>query len=254
LRPRRAQVKFGAGKRLPPLRVMTHKSREVLLSGQIDRVDLVGNDRMASVIDYRLSETRLPLVDAFWGKSLSLLTAVLALMDGSEALGRPFQPIGFFFVPLQRKIEDQDPEGALMADDPNFPLKVKQRGLIDERYLQAFDRTLTPGDKSHVVEARLDKKYGEVCDRGRSDVLTPEQYRGLLAHTREKMIELADRLIDGDVSIHPYRIGKSSVCGHCGFRDVCRFEPAVNGYFLPSVTRRDEVVEALQAKGEETRS
>ena len=51
-----------------------------------------------------------------------------------------------------------------------------------------------------------------------------KHFAALLAHTRRRMGELADSVLDGDVCVSPYRLKDFSPCQWCAMKPVCRFE------------------------------
>ena len=143
-RPAWAKVRFGENCPLPPLRVRTPAGQDVLLSGLIDRVDLIGGGADAAVVDYRLSASALSLADVYWGVSLKLVTDLLALRDGGAKLagnagvaGGSLHPAAAFGVQMLRRIRDEHPDDALASTDERFHLRVKPRGVFDGRYAPA---------------------------------------------------------------------------------------------------------------------
>ncbi|GAG43003.1 unnamed protein product, partial [marine sediment metagenome] len=69
----------------------------------------------------------------------------------------------------------------------------------------------------------------------------------LLDHTRYKMGALADQLLDGDVAVHPYRLGTFSPCSWCSYRSVCRYEIGVSQTRDLPKYKRSDVFERLKA-------
>ena len=49
-------------------------------------------------------------------------------------------------------------------------------------------------------------------------------------------------MIEGVIEAKPYRIGKETPCGHCEYRSVCRFDPAINSYLMLAPMKRSEVL------------
>ena len=148
--------------------------------------------------------------------------------------------------------EVDHPSEALDPSDPRYLLRVKPRGVFDGTYLPALDKDITTG-KSDVVQVQV-KKEGGFGNRRSSDVAEPAEFNGLLAHVGGKLGELADGVMSGEVGVTPYRLNQQSPCPQCGYKSVCRFDPAINRYrTLPPMSKEqvlDKVAEGEGAAGE----
>ncbi len=246
-RPKYAELNFGEGGKLPPYRLATPHGHEIILSGKIDRVDVIENQAAFAVIDYKLSGRPLALGRVYHGLSLQLLTYLLVLQNAGEQLeGKKITPVAAFYSQLLRSLESVDhPEDGPDPTDPLFALKIKPRGIFDAGYIAAIDAELT-GGKSQVVAAHI-KADGEFGYRDNSDVATTAEFAALLKFVERKIVQLADEIIEGNISIRPYRIGRQSPCPHCEFRPVCRFDVSVNRYNpLPPMKRTAVLLQVLK--------
>jgi ATP-dependent helicase/nuclease subunit B len=45
-----------------------------------------------------------------------------------------------------------------------------------------------------------------------------------MKYVRSRIAELGDRMIDGDISVAPARLGTWVPCNFCEYRSVCRFD------------------------------
>jgi ATP-dependent helicase/nuclease subunit B len=229
---------------LPALMVQSARGTSVEIRGKIDRIDLLP-DGSACVVDYRLRIDSLNAARAFHGLSLQLLTYLLFL----EKNGKHLLPTGKlatmagFCVELLRQVRKQSPEGALSPDDPLFHLLVKPRGVFDHRCASKFDAELSDGE-SEVV-AMFVKKDGELGKRNTGDAVLPEEFAALLAHAEKRIGELSDRIVSGEISIRPSRLGRVAPCPQCEFRDVCRFEPAPGAYVELEPMKREQMLQRV---------
>jgi ATP-dependent helicase/nuclease subunit B len=121
------------------------------------------------------------------------------------------------------------PSEALDPSDPKFLLRVKPRGVVRGDFVPAFDQSLRDGP-SEVIQVSVRKSDGGWGNRRASDVADPAEFEALLGHVRRKLAELADGVLSGEVGVRPYRIGTDTPCPNCGYRSVCRFDPAVDRY------------------------
>jgi ATP-dependent helicase/nuclease subunit B len=242
-RPQRSGLAYDGKGGLAPLRVKTESGAEVVVRGKIDRVDNVAQH--VAVIDYRLGSNRLSLQDVYHGLSLQLLTGLLALQDsGRTPGGKPALPAAAFYLQMVRHLSDvKHPDEAADPDSPAFKLRVKPRGIFDAGVLPALDSNLMDG-ASEVVSVHVNKSGG-FGKRNATDVATAEEFSALLGHVRARIGNLADRILGGDVSITPFKLGTSSPCPRCEFKGVCRFEPSVNRYHHLTPLGREEALRRM---------
>lgn len=232
LRPRWTELSFGLRDAvLPALRLITPAGRVVDLHGKIDRVDLIEQESAFAVLDYKLHGDKLSLTSVYHGLSLQLLTYLLVLQAQSTSLfGKPLTPAAAFYVKLLRKLEQvADSRKAPDPSDPSFHLKHKPRGVFDARFLHHLDHELVPGGKSEVVQASI-KLDGQLGNAGQSDALPSHEFCALLEHVKRCIVELADRILQGEIAVWPYMMGRITPCPRCEYRSVCRFEVPVNRY------------------------
>jgi ATP-dependent helicase/nuclease subunit B len=242
-----SNVRFGDKEPLPPYRVTTPHNHQLRLRGKIDRIDLRRGSGEACAIDYRLSENTLSLMEVYHGLSLELLTYLLVLEASGEVLsGRKLTPAAAFYVRMLRWMGDvKHPTEAIGQDDPAFHLATKPRGVIDQQFAQAMDTELTTGT-SEVISAMI-KKDGTFGKKNSTDVATAQELSGLLNHVRQRLGELADGVLEGNIAIAPYMIGTKTPCPQCSYRVVCRFE--THGYRAMSKMNREEVLRLMVKDG-----
>jgi ATP-dependent helicase/nuclease subunit B len=136
------------------------------------------------------------------------------------------------------------PSEALDPSDPKFLLRVKPRGVVQGDFVPAFDASLSEGN-SDVIQVSIRKSDGGFGNRRASDVADKAEFEALLAHVRKKLAELADAVLSGEIGIHPYRIGTDTPCPGCGYRAVCRFDPAVDHYRNFTPMSKEQVFERI---------
>jgi ATP-dependent helicase/nuclease subunit B len=242
-RPAYANLRFGGdGAALPAHEVTTPRGRLVQLHGRIDRVDVNQKGTAFTVADYRLAAASLPLDQAYYGLSLQLLAQLLVVRDGASTLvGKPLAPAAAFLLGLLRSPGlVLHPDDAPSPDDPDFHLRHKPRGIIDERAIDSFHNASFDGQSPVVAAYR--KKDGTLGNRHVSDVAAADELAALLAWVDRRLGQAADRVVDGDVAVRPYMLGRQTPCARCDYRTVCRFEPGVNTYRVLQPMRREDVL------------
>jgi len=249
--PAFAELSFGGpyGK-LPGLTIDTPSHRSVILQGKIDRVDLIAGEAAFAVIDYKLHGNRLPLDRVYHGLALQLLTYLLVLQENGEKLtGKKITPAAAFYVKLLRQLEEvKHPDDAAAPDQPPIDLRVKPRGIFQENYLPSLDFNCVPTKASDVVKAHL-VKDGSCGYKGRNDNATTTEFAAIIQHVRQRVGELADLILDGQIEVDPYHIQGITPCPTCEFRSLCRFDPAINRYKYLQPMGREKVLQIVTEGG-----
>ncbi len=201
--------------------ITTPRGRRVQLHGIIDRVDVVelADSYGAAVVDYKNTrERKLDLTRVYHGLTLQLVGYLLALREAGESLtGRKVRPVAAFYLPLLQGFETMShPSQAASATEA-----YRFRGILDLTALDGLDTSAASDRKSRYMSAGLTK---EGKPHQNSDLASPNEFEAMMAHVSRKMGELADSLLDGNVSVTPYRLNKSSPCGLCPYMAVCRYE------------------------------
>jgi len=245
-RPMKVEFPFGfSGDSAAPLKLTTPKGRVVHLRGYIDRVDVaeLGNELLGTVIDYkRTTERRLDFTKVYHGLALQLVGYLLALEQSGESLtGRPIKPVAAFYLPLL------EPYKSVAHPSEEKKSRYQWRGIADVSALGALDKTVEPGSGSQYMSARITKK-GE--PHTNSDLARPGQLRDLMRHVGKMMGWLADELLDGNVSITPYRLGTKMPCTYCTYHSVCRFEIVTQTPRALDSFKKQDVLDMVEGEGE----
>lgn len=244
--PVRAGIRFGGRAGVAPLRLPLGNGRELQLLGEIDRVDLLSSKTSALLLDYRVRAEHLDLGRAILGLSLRLVTQLLVLRSNAPQIVGPenaanMRPAGALSVRLHRSFGSvKHPEEAPPPESEDFALRVKPRGVFDAAILQDLDPEIQPGETSDVVAAHV--KLDRGISAARSDAVSAEQLEALLDTIEAVIADIGRRILAGDISVSPYRIGRKSPCTSCDFRDVCRFDAELNGYRFLEVPDRSEAL------------
>jgi ATP-dependent helicase/nuclease subunit B len=234
-RPASTEFPFGldAEDGTPPLVITTPRGRSVALRGKIDRVDTIeiADQLAATVIDYKLGKRQAKFEEIHFGISLQLVTYLLVLSAiGKHASGKDVSPAAAFYVRLLRQIESvAHPDDATPVDTDEFHLTLpnKPRGVIDAQFAGELDRVTTEGSTSKAYALKVSQVPIETK---RADVLDHPTFAALIEWTRRKIGQIADRIIDGEVRVRPYRLRTLTPCSTCSYRSVCRFELPINRY------------------------
>jgi ATP-dependent helicase/nuclease subunit B len=241
-RPRAVELAFGLAEEgsLPALVLHTPKGRRLELCGRIDRADVaeLGREALFAVIDYkRQTARRLSLAEVYHGLALQLVTYLLALREhGRTWLGRQVQPAGAFYLPLLSRYRSVAHPGDAARGEDAAEDAWQARGLLNAEHFEVFDGQTTSG-RSPVVSAYV-KKDGSFGHLDSTDVAAAGQFAAVMDHVAERIVELGDRMLDGEIAVLPARLGHFIPCTYCRYRSVCRFDYQTNApRTLPEMSR-----------------
>ena len=271
--PIQLEVGFGPTETLPGIDIPLSEDDSLLLCGQIDRVDAAFLDGKVylRILDYKSRELSLALDSIYYGLNLQLLTYLDVALQGAEvllnttsALPSPETspenanifpqklPAGFLYFPvLEPQLEEKIPLSSEELEQHRVKaVKVSGYLLANPRVLEAMDSSFSTG-QSDLLSLKL-KKDG-TFKKG-SNVLTEDQFSLLNGYLHQWFRQTGEEILNGDISLSPYRRGKSTGCLYCSYKPVCHFDPYLpeNRYRDLPVLKQEEIWKRLEAMEEET--
>jgi len=207
------------------------------LSGSIDRMDtLLSEDEVfVKVVDYKSGDHKLDLVMVFHGISLQLVVYINEAMAEVERLhpDKAVRNAGVLYYHIDDPIVDGEPD-----DDPDdinkrIRLALKTNGLLlgDTEVIGHMDREILASGKSEVVPVAI-KKDGDFDSH--SKVASADALDIISAVVEDKVLELGERIMGGEIGAVPYTAGVGSsstkACTFCRYKDICGFDEHLPGY------------------------
>ena len=228
-----SEKRFTAEDDLQTLRIPLEGGRQMILGGQIDRVDTCQADgeQLIRIIDYKSGRQSLSLDKVYHGLQLQLTVYMAAAMELEEKNhpGAQSVPAAMLYYQMQQPELGWQPESE--AERRERVLKeLRCTGYVNELpdILEKLDRhiagdgSVVPGSSSSVVPVSVTRSGGTFTRY--SHVLSTERFGRLMEHTREKMKEFGSRICQGEIGAAPYRMGHECGCDYCGLRGVCGVE------------------------------
>ena len=190
----------------------------VQVRGKVDRVDLyirADGTAYVRVVDYKTGSTRFDLCELTAGLGMQMLLYLFILCDNSrrylEERGE-LRPGGVLYHPLsdlvvERGKSDNDRlrrmrMSGLVLDDPAVVLAMEAEGA------------------SHFIPAKLTKE-----GKPSGNVVTLDQFRLLRGVVEDLLMQMGERLLQGDIAALPLKKGESIPCRFCDYRAVCGRDP-----------------------------
>jgi ATP-dependent helicase/nuclease subunit B len=99
--------------------------------------------------------------------------------------------------------------------------KLKMKGLLlaDVKVVKAMDNTID--GHSLIIPARINK--GDVLGSS-SSAATVEQFDTLRKYVKEILQKMGEELVNGNISINPYKKKDKSSCHYCSYSSICQFD------------------------------
>lgn len=248
------EVSFQEDGDYPPIVVMLPNGEQIRLTGRIDRVDAMQGEKgtCLRIIDYKSGSKDFKLCDVYYGLQIQLVAYMDAVWqqggaaeDMSAAL-----PAGMLYFriddPIIRsggELEEEALERAILKQ-----LRMKGLLLADVQVIKEMDRMME--GESCIIPARLNK--GDVL--GRSSAATLEQFDLLRKYVRRLLVRIGEEILQGDVSIRPYKRKKNTPCDFCAYASICKFDTRLPGnrYRRMNDIKDEDVWDTMQKEQENT--
>ncbi len=240
-RPVAAEVQFGFPGGPKPFRIDLPTKDEVMLRGQIDRIDAAsaGDALYVRVVDYKSSPRSLDLLDVYNGLALQLLVYLLVVMESWDQIRRAVppallktltgagpQPAGaLYFSVMDPMLSAQGPLPAEDADK-QMAKRFRMSGLVMRE--KSVARLMDADSPSH--SDIIPVQFLTSGDLGaRSSAAAPEDFLALLGFVRHKVKDMSAGIYSGLADINPYRKGSTRACQYCPYGALCSFDILVPG-------------------------
>lgn len=232
------EINFGENGELPPVKMDLADNNSMIISGKIDRIDqaVINNQIYIRIIDYKSSITTLEPDRIYHGLSLQLLVYLEAALQGSElyavtttAEGDGYKkennqvlPAGLLYFPI---IEPVIKEAYPLSENElkikrQAALRVKGYLLADKEVLKAMDRNIEDG-KSNLLGIKI-KQDGNFSKS--SSIISIRQFNILKQFLHYVLKAKGKEIVDGNISITPYKYGRETACQNCKYSTVCKFD------------------------------
>lgn len=224
------EISFSRGGDYEPIKVQLHSGENVELIGRVDRLDVLNqNDKLyLRIIDYKSGNKDFKLSDIYNGMQLQLLIYLDAILTQlSDEAGETAEPGAILYFKLQDPIikakgylSDEEIEKRIMSN-------LKMRGLLleDVEIIKQMDRDI---EGSSLIVPVMIKKDGSIS-KSKSSVATLEQFEALRKFVRGNIVNICEEILEGNISINPYKNNKKAPCEYCIYSAVCQFDTSISG-------------------------
>lgn len=250
---------FGSFDDGAPIKLNLPSGEQVFLTGRIDRIDTLdlNNNTYIRVIDYKSGAKKFDLNELYYGLQMQLLVYLDAILRNSESiLRKQAMPGAILYFKIDDPIIKSKTELEEAEVREQVLKKLKMDGLLlkDADLVRAMDHDMET--YSLIIPATF-KKDGDFSSS--SAVVTEEQFDVLRKYVNDKMIELCEDMLSGNLKIEPCKNQKTAYCEYCDYSAICQFDTSIKDNKYRLVVKKDEeeiwkrmkeVVEGGQENGE----
>lgn len=193
---------------VPALRLEFSDGKHAVITGQIDRVDVLkdneGNE-FVRVVDYKTGKKSFYLSDVLYGLNLQMLLYLYILRHDIKTEYGKKKPAGILYMPSNR---------GMIGNDGKDPLVMNGMLLDDEKVLKAMDKA----ELGCFVPKRPTR------ERASDPMISSEEFEAVFEYLELKIKNAASNISNGIFDLCPRNGTESRACKYCDFKHVCGIE------------------------------
>ncbi|MDU5261051.1 MAG: helicase-exonuclease AddAB subunit AddB [Clostridium celatum] len=246
----KSEFDFGEFKDSDPIKLELPSKEIVYLKGRVDRIDKVdlNGETYIRIVDYKSGSKSFDLNELYYGLQIQLLVYLDAILKNSkQILKTQCMPGGILYFKIDNPIIKS--KKALTEEEIQVEVlkKLKMDGLLlkNVELVKSMDRDMET--YSLIIPAAF-KKDGDFTST--SSVVTESQFELLRKYVNDKMIEICEEMLSGDVKIEPCKSSKVTYCDYCDYSSICQFDTSIkdNKYKIITKKKKDDLWDAMSNK------
>lgn len=219
-------------------------------NGKIDRVDTCedGDCVYVKVIDYKTGNKSFDVTALYHGFQLQLMVYMDAAlqMEQKKHPEKEILPAGVFYYRIQDPLIDRPKEG---EEQESILKELKPDGMIslEKEVLGHLDHCMV--GESSVIPVKYNKN-GSLSKS--SKAASAQDFYLMMKYAVNKVEEIRQKILSGDVKVNPYRRGTETSCDYCSYRQICGFDTKMEGYRYREIEAMsvDKVIQAMKGEGQ----
>ncbi|WP_058486819.1 helicase-exonuclease AddAB subunit AddB [Defluviitalea phaphyphila] len=242
------EIGFGEEYKLPPIVIELSTGEKIILTGRIDRVDILDKDNKVyiKIIDYKSGNKSFNLADIFYGIQLQLLLYLDAFIKQGRKIfnDKELLPGGVFYFKIDdpiireaKEMTQEEIEKLLLKD-----LKLSGMVLKDIDIIRQMDNQINR--YSDIIPVQLTKNGISK----NSSVATLEEFNALREFVKNIVVEIGEEILKGNIKISPYKIKEDTSCKYCLYQSICQFDTLLenNKYRILKNLNKEKIWEQLK--------
>lgn len=219
-------------------------------NGKIDRVDTCedGDCVYVKVIDYKTGSKSFDVTALYHGFQLQLMVYMDAALqlEQKKHPEKEILPAGVFYYRIQDPLIDRPKEG---EEQESILKELKPDGMIslEKEVLEHLDHCMV--GESSVIPVKYNKN-GSLSKS--SKAASAQDFYLMMKYAVNKVEEIRQKILSGDVKVNPYRRGTETSCDYCSYRQICGFDTKMEGYRYREIEAMsvDKVIQAMKGEGQ----
>ena len=219
-------------------------------NGKIDRVDTCedGDCVYVKVIDYKTGSKSFDVTALYHGFQLQLMVYMDAALqlEQKKHPEKEILPAGVFYYRIQDPLIDRPKEG---EEQESILKELKPDGMIslEKEVLGHLDHCMV--GESSVIPVKYNKN-GSLSKS--SKAASAQDFYLMMKYAVNKVEEIRQKILSGDVKVNPYRRGTETSCDYCSYRQICGFDTKMEGYRYREIEAMsvDKVIQAMKGEGQ----
>lgn len=219
-------------------------------NGKIDRVDTCedGDCIYVKVIDYKTGSKSFDVTALYHGLQLQLMVYMDAALqlEQKKHPEKEILPAGVFYYRIQDPLIDRPKEG---EEQESILKELKPDGMIslEKEVLGHLDHCMV--GESSVIPVKYNKN-GSLSKS--SKAASAQDFYLMMKYAVNKVEEIRQKILSGDVKVNPYRRGTETSCDYCSYRQICGFDTKMEGYRYREIEAMsvDKVIQAMKGEGQ----
>ena len=249
----KSEFDFGDFKDSDPIKLELPSKETVYLKGRVDRIDKVdlNGETYIRIVDYKSGSKNFDLNELYYGLQIQLLVYLDAILKNSDQiLKTQCMPGGILYFKIDNPIIKS--KKALTEEEIQVQVlkKLKMDGLLlkNVELVKAMDKDMET--YSLIIPAAF-KKDGDFTST--SSVVTEGQFELLRKYVNDKMIEICEEMLSGEVKIEPCKSSKVTYCDYCDYSAICQFDTSIrdNKYKIILKKKKEDLWNAIINKVKE---
>ncbi len=230
--PKHYELEFPKAEDLASVNVALSEDERLQLVGKIDRVDVREEEDniYVKIIDYKSGDRDFDLAAVYHGLQLQLVVYMKAAIEKvqKENPKKHVLPAAMLYYRVTDPMVEVDGEPLEGEVEQKIATALKMKGVVNSEWeiLQGLDGTLDAGAGSMVIPVRL-KKDG--MPDAKSHVMSTEEMQLVSDYVSAKVRSIGREILDGNISLNPYKMKDKEACTYCAYKNVCGYDPLLPG-------------------------
>lgn len=239
------EVSFGLNGEFPPIEVELNSGEKVSLIGKVDRVDMLENkelnEKYIRIVDYKSGNKEFKITDVYYMLQMQLLIYLDAILtEVGKEVEEEVLPAGILYFKLDNPIIRTNGEIQQEDIETRIMKALKMNGLIinNINIIQSMDSELKGA--SEIIPVTINK---DASISSRSACASLEQFEILRRYVKDSIKNICEEILEGNISIEPYKKKGSTPCKYCSYFSICQFDSSFkdNKYRILKEEKEEEI-------------